>query len=200
MRGLEISKFFPEWWKENTLWSQTYCGSATYLPTVWHNLFSDCATHNDCESIYASVSSSGEQKFYLHQLRLDLAVNHGFQKMLILPIMENSSGRQPKICEVALTNRTVRGQVSSVLMAFISVTSSLKMAARIPATTSVFQLQPYVYIPRAKEKKGMVQRHFQKTGLWELCLCLECHHMVIPSWEGNEGCKYSFLGDNCVSS
>lgn len=80
-------------------------------------------------------------------------MNRGFQKMLILPIMENSSGRQPKICEVALTNRIVRGQVSSVLMAFISVTSSLKMAAGILATTSVFQLQPYVYIPRAKEKK-----------------------------------------------
>ena len=30
MRGLTIPRFFPEWWKENILWSQTHCASTSY--------------------------------------------------------------------------------------------------------------------------------------------------------------------------
>lgn len=90
-------------------------------------------------SLYASVSSSVKSRFYLPQLGLDLAVNSGFKKRHTPPFMEHSRSYQHRIHEVALINKVLRGQVSCVLMAFIPLTSRLKMAVGIPAIMSVFQ-------------------------------------------------------------
>ena len=59
-------------------------------------------------SLYASISSSVKQRFHLHQLGLDMAANSDLKKKLIPPI-EKSRRWQPRICEMALINKVIRG-------------------------------------------------------------------------------------------
>lgn len=101
----------------------------------------------------ASVSSSVRSRFYLHSFGLDLAVDIDFKKRLIPRLRENSRGWQPRIYEVALISKVLRGQVSCVLMAFNPVTSKLKTATGIPAIGSVFPFAPYAWYSKRKEKR-----------------------------------------------
>lgn len=136
-----------------------------------------------------------KSRVYPHQLGLDLAMNSGFKKRFIPPIMENSRGWQPRVCEVALINKALRGQVSCVLMAFIPVTSRLKMA---PAIISVFQFSPYAWYSKRKEKRRKWQRRLQETTMWQLCLHPEYNHTAISSNKGRRRVTYCYLGQHSV--
>lgn len=104
-------------------------------------------------SYCASVSSSVKSRFYLHSFGLDLAMDIDFKKRLILRLRGNSRGWQPRIYEVALISKVLRGQVSCVLMAFNPVTSRLKTATGIPAIGFVFPFSPYAWYSKRKEKR-----------------------------------------------
>lgn len=126
-----------------------------------------------------------KSRFYLHSFGLYLSVDIDFKKRLIFSLSprENSRGWEPRICEVALINKVLRGQVSYVL-AFNPVTSRLKTAAGIPAIRSVSQVSPCVWYSKRKEKRRKCTKASSRKLLCDKTVYI---HSIIPSYKGRWG-------------